>query len=306
MEDKIDDVSKRIKENTEKIQLWREEIKNDGKPAIKETPNVERLNKETENRSEPSIEAIIENDETMEELSLQSEDNAKQTENKEDSKALLSENKHNRDKENIQHIEINTKREKNQIIPKTKKIGKICPNKKRNTREGMEMIKDGLVNIFNLPINEQRELIKFKNYRQNLIKILKVNHNKMVNKNLNKDIFKLNLPAIEMHHTMLIILSISNVSLKYLVNNPNDEMIKIVLNTSDYFMLEELQYLLIKKELTTTEVVQTGMEAREVNEDLVAAKWKSLMISRYFTSTETNLDTKIIRGNRATRIIDHG
>ena len=55
---KIDDVSKRIKENTEKIQLWREEIKNDGKPTIEETPNVEQLNKETENKSEPSIEAV--------------------------------------------------------------------------------------------------------------------------------------------------------------------------------------------------------------------------------------------------------
>ena len=79
-----------------------------------------------------------------------------------------------------------------------------------------------------------------------------------------------------------------------MASNPDDEMIEIVRNTSDYFMLEDL---------TTTEVVQamTGD-----NEDFVAAKWKSQMIRRYTTSTEINFDTEIIRGTRATRTIDHG
>ena len=39
---------------------------------------------------------------------------------------------------------------------------KTCRKKIINTREEWEMITDGLINIFNLPINEQRELIKFK------------------------------------------------------------------------------------------------------------------------------------------------
>ena len=86
--------------------------------------------------------------------------------------------------------------------------------------------------------------------------------------------------------------------IKYLVENPDDKMIVAVLNTSDYFMLEELQYLLIKQELTMP-------EDREVNEDFGATKWKSRAMERYITSTEINLDTKIIQGNRATRIIDH-
>ena len=170
---------------------------------------------------------------------------------------------------------------------------------KENTREGMEMIRGGLVNIFNPPINEQKELIKFKNYNENSIKISKINHNKTMKKNLNKNILKTNMPTNEMHNTMLMTSSIKNTSLKYSVNKPNDERIITVLNTSDYFAFEELQYRLIKKELTMT-------EEREVNEDLVAAKWKNRMIRRYFTNTETDLDTKIIRGNRATRIIDYG
>ena len=100
------------------------------------------------------------------------------------------------------------------------------------------------------------------------------------------------------YQTISVIFSISNVSLKYLVNNPDDKMIEVVLNTSNNFMLEELQYLLIKKELTI-------MEDREINENFGAAKWKSWMIRRYITRTEINMDTKMSRGNRATRVIDH-
>ena len=62
---------------------------------------------------------------------------------------MLSDNEHNRSKENIQHVEVDTKGVKNQIIPKTKKIGKIRSKKIINTRERVEMIKGGLVNILN-------------------------------------------------------------------------------------------------------------------------------------------------------------
>ena len=95
------------------------------------------------------------------------------------------------------------------------------------------------------PIINHRARINGKKYEGNFIKILKVNHHKIVNKNLNKDIFKLNMPTSEIHQTMSVIFSINNRPLKYLVNNLDDGMIKIVLNTSDYFMLEELQLSLI-------------------------------------------------------------
>ena len=42
---------------------------------------------------------------------------------------------------------------------------------------------------------------------------------------------------------------------------------------------------------------------RKADDYLVASKWKNRMVNRYFTSTGTDLDTKMIRGNRATRII---
>ena len=86
------------------------------------------------------------------------EDSRKEIQIKEDKSALLSENKNNTNKENIKHIEINSKGvKKNQIInkiKKTKEIGKICKKKLINTREELEMMKNGLINVFNIPSSE--------------------------------------------------------------------------------------------------------------------------------------------------------
>ena len=78
------------------------------------------------------------------------------------------------------------------------------PKKVKITRERMVIIRRGLVDIFKTPINEQKELIKFKNYKENSIKISKVNHNKTMNQNLHKNILKANMPTNEMHNTMLM------------------------------------------------------------------------------------------------------
>ena len=53
-------------------------------------------------------------------------------------------------------------RDNKYLEKKTKKIIKICRKKIINTREELEMITGGLINVFNLPINEQGELIKFR------------------------------------------------------------------------------------------------------------------------------------------------
>ena len=88
---------------------------------------------------------------------------------KEDQNALLSANKSNRDKEKMMHIEINIKGVKKQIIKKTKEWRIIHPKKFRNTREGLDMIRSGLINVFNLTIVNYRERTELKNYRKNLI-----------------------------------------------------------------------------------------------------------------------------------------
>ena len=73
---------------------------------------------------------------------------------KEDQSTMLSQNKSNRDKEKIKHIETNRRGiQKKQIIKKiqkTKDIGKIGKRKLIKTREELEMMKNGLLEMFNL------------------------------------------------------------------------------------------------------------------------------------------------------------
>ena len=72
-----------------------------------------------------------------------------------------------------------------------------------------------------------------------------------------------------------------------MVNNPEVKGIGIVLNMSDYVMLEELPYLLVKKELT-----MTGYH--DLNEGFVAGKWESQMIRR-LSRREIIPNTPVIR-----------
>ena len=80
--------------------------------------------------------------------------------------------------------------------------------------------KGGLINVFNLPINEQRELIKARS--------------------------QLNMSTIEVYQTISVISSRRNITFKYLVNNPEVKGNEMVLNMSGYVILEEVQYLLVK------------------------------------------------------------
>ena len=114
---KIDDNSRAIREelNTalNKISQKMDEM---SKKCTKEVDQTTRGELPNDHNSE--IEEVP-NDETMEELSLQSEDTGKQTENKEDSKALVPEDTPHRNEENIQHKEAIIKNVKNKIIKKT-------------------------------------------------------------------------------------------------------------------------------------------------------------------------------------------
>ena len=100
--------------------------------------------------------------------------------------------------------------------------------------------RSGLINFVDNPIIRHRARINGKKYEQNFIKILKVNHHKIVNKNLNKDIFKSNMPISEIHQTMSVIPSMNHRPLKYLTNNPENGMNKIMLHTRDYVMTKKV------------------------------------------------------------------
>ena len=103
--------------------------------------------------------------ETVEEL--QPEDTGKQTESKEDSKALVPEDTHHRNEENIQPKEAIVKNVKNKIMKKTgekgtKIKGIIRPKKTRITKEILEMTGSGLINFVDSPIIRHRARIKGK------------------------------------------------------------------------------------------------------------------------------------------------
>ena len=123
-----------------------------------------------------------------------------------------------------------------------KKISKTCRRKiwrKKivNTKEEMEMRKGGLISAFNIPINERRELSKGLNYRKNFIKMAKINHHRIIKKNLNKLKSQLNILTIEEYQTISFIPLIRNIPVKHWVNNTEVKGNGMVSNMRDYVCL---------------------------------------------------------------------
>ena len=67
---------------------------------------------------------------------------------------------------------------------------------------------------------------------------------------------------------------------------------------SEYVMSEEMQYLLVKKELTM-------MEDWYLREEFMAAKWESRMVRR-LSRRELIPNTPVIRENGVPELMDHG
>ena len=171
---------------------------------------------------------------------------------KEDQSALLSEEKPNREKEKIMPIEINIKGVKKQIIKKTKERRIIRLNKRKNTREEVDMIKSGLVNVLNLPIINYRGLTVLKSYR----------------KNLTKSIFKLNIPVNKRSVTS----PVNDISSTYLCNRLHIDMIEIS-------VLEELQDMVVEEYATNVkERVRKTMVTIEFNENSISAELQLSLI----------------------------
>ena len=140
----------------------------------------------------------------------------KEIENKEDKSILLDKNKHSRNKENNKYV-----------IKKTKKIGKTHPKKIKNTREELEMMNNGLINVLNILSTNYRRISNFKDNKRNSIETFKGNSNKIVRKNVRKTIGKLNITEIEMCSKLSVMSSIIQIPLKYLFNKINGKVIDV-------------------------------------------------------------------------------
>ena len=104
------------------------------------------------------------------------------------------------------------------------------------------MIKNGLVNVLNIPITNYKGIINVKYSRRNLIKIFEGTHNKTVSKNISKSIVQLNTPERVMRNKNSVMSSITEIPLKNLFNKLNDKVIDVVMDTKEHVVFKELLY----------------------------------------------------------------
>ena len=98
-------------------------------------------------------------------------------------------------------------------------MGKVYKKKIIKTREELEMVKNGLIEVFNLPITDRREIMKYKDCRRNLKEITERLHKEPVNKNFYNSLVKRDLPEMEIQNKKSIIILTKEVQLTTLFNN---------------------------------------------------------------------------------------
>ena len=116
-------------------------------------------------------------------------------------------------------------------------------------------MKNGLINVFNLPITDHTEIINFKDCRRTLKEILEGIHNKSVRTNLRKSILQWNIPKIERYNKKSMRSSIMNMPLKYAFSQLDAKVIDVGMDTNEHVVFEELWYQVAKTYITRTEIV---------------------------------------------------
>ena len=109
----------------------------------------------------------------------------------------------------------------------------------------------------------------------------------------------LNISTIKEYLTTPIISSIRSKPAEHCVNNTEVKENVIAAYMSDYVRIEEIQYLLIKKDLNMT-------ENRDLNEDFVSAELQYQIHERYVTRTKIITNFTVIRGKGVPELMDHG
>ena len=136
---------------------------------------------------------------------------------------LLSANKNNQNEENIQTMEMKTKkRHKRKLI---------------NTREELEMMKNGLINMFNIPITDHEEIINVQDYRRST-KILEMTYYGTTSNHVKNSISKWNIPKLERYTKLSMKQQIIKVALKYLFYKRNGKVVDVIMNTNRQIVLE--------------------------------------------------------------------
>ena len=272
-------------------------MKNNGEPTIAETPS----------------------DEIVEQSTLQTKNNSKQAENEQDAKTLSSENKLDRNKENIQYMEIDAEGvKKTQIMKKTgeKEMeirGIIRPEKVRITKETVEMTRSGLIDVLNFSVIDRREGIPMKMDKKNVC----ITTKKIISHNA----FKVSVPRRKMlpkkkenyKEQMDRIIGGYAQAIRKLRKEKNQSTENSSQKTGDNKPeLEETPEVNYNKNQENTRHLgnkdngEKKTKGHKVAEDLVAAKWKSRMIVRYATGAERSLNIKMIQTTNTPNMSDYG
>ena len=159
--------------------------------------------------------------------------------------ALLSEIKPNKNKENIKNREM-----------KSKKMRQMHPRKLIKTREELEMMNNGLINVRNIPMTNDKEIMNFGDYRRRLKEISVMTYNKTVFYKLKKTRGKWNTPEIEIHGKISMISLIIDVPVTYWFNKS--------LETNERITAEKMKYKGEARGVTRTEIIMKTMVVRTI------------------------------------------
>ena len=152
-----------------------------------------------------------------------------------------------------------------------------------NTREELEMMKNGLLEMFNLPITDHAEMRNVMECRRTMKEILGGINNQPVNKNFffSKPIFKWKIPKVERPHNktmydklrksirkgklseielriqpISVRTSMTEVRLTSLSYNQNAEVIEVEIDNREHMVLKEWLYQIEETYITWTEIVK--------------------------------------------------
>ena len=146
------------------------------------------------------------------------------------------------------------------------------------TREEVEMMKNGLIDVFNVPMTNHTKRMNFMECRRTLKEILEGMHNRPVDEKFSKTMLRWKMPEIErtynkieyhksrrpIKHWSLPEIEIQNkgstltkeVQLTSLSNKQHNQVIEVDINTTEHMVVEELWYKMEDTYFTRTKIVR--------------------------------------------------
>ena len=157
--------------------------------------------------------------------------------------------------------------------------------------------RNGLIDVFNLPITDHSELMDYKDCRRTLKEVLEGVNYQPVRRNLRKTILKWKIPKIERTHNKTVCNKLRRSIRK--MNAPEIDMYNQI-SVRASMMAMTLTYLFYKQH---NKVIEVGIDT---NEHMVLEEWLYQVEETYFTRTEIVLHTRVIRTTSAEEMMDHG